>query len=324
MLTKSFAESDVLKYLEVLEGSTLANPVAWYSSRLLTKVDDEELVIADPYSHLQAIGADPTFLRRMPLSLQHGLRVHSIMRRWILCHLVDPDLSLKQRQLRMIRALEMIEICRSRMANVFFGGHAEAQSSILDPSLASFVERAVMSAVVAPESRLFASAWAGVAVRRGATFPDNLAVLVQSQLVVTDATATLDLAWLQERLVEIATQVDSLSDGISINYNKRRWIYNCVRNALAIRPSQVAPPGDTLAQMEKRLAAWGNWGIRILRDVASGEGTKLTKSVKPFCRLVAQHQEKIRRDKLTRDHVSKGMKLEQQSRLQREREVAKA
>ena len=151
MLTKSFAESDLLKYLEVLEGSTLANPVAWYSSRLLTKVDDEELVIADPYSHLQAIGADPTFLRRMPLSLQHGLRVHSIMRRWILCHLVDPDLSLKQRQLRMIRALQMIEICRSRMANVFFGGHAEAQSSILDPSLASFVERAVMSAVVAPE-----------------------------------------------------------------------------------------------------------------------------------------------------------------------------
>jgi antitoxin (DNA-binding transcriptional repressor) of toxin-antitoxin stability system len=315
----------VLKYLEFLEGSTLMNPTAWYPSRQLGKVDDEDLIIADPYSHLQAVGADPAFLRHLPASLQHGLRAHFVLRRWILCHIVDPDLSLFQRQFRMVRALEIVELCRSRMANVVFGGQAEVQSRIVDPSLASFVERAVTSAIVSPESRLFSSAWHGVGITRKASAPDTLSAIVQSDLIATEATATLDLAWLQERLVEIATQVDSFTEGVSINFDKRRWLFNTVRNALAITPSQQASSfvGDPLAQMEKQLVGLGTWGVRILRDVASGEGTKLTKAAKPFHRLVAQQQEKSRRDKQTKDYVSKGLKIEQQGRMQREKDAAK-
>lgn len=261
----------------------------------------------------------------MPISLRNVLSAHSTLRRWVLAHLVDPDLSLRQRQLRMLKAVEMLETCRSRMSNVFFGGEAEAQSSMLDPSLASFVERAITSAIVSPESRLFASAWSSVASARGISSPDTLAALLQPNLLMTDATATLDIAWLNERLVEITTQVDSLSEGISINFSKRRWIFNTVRNALAIRPSQPPASDDILQQMERRLGGgWGNWGQRILRDVASGEGTKVTKSIKPFARLVVQQQDKVRRDKATRDLVSKGQKLEQQGRLQREKEVARA
>lgn len=315
-----------MRYLDILESSSLADPAAWYSTRQLAKTDDDDVVIADPYSHLLALGAEPAAFRGMPFSLQHGLKVHATIRRWILCHLVDPDLSLHQRQARMTKALEMIEVSRSRMSNVFFGGQVEANGSILEPSLASFVERATTSAIVSPESRLFASAWAGVAAARQASAPDTLAALVKPTPIMTDASATLDLAWLNERLVEIATQVDSLAEGISINFEKRRWIFNCIQNALAIRPSQsgVAAGSDSLAQIERRLAGWGNWGVRVLRDVASGEGNKVTKAVRPFRRLVDQQQDKIRRDRQTRDHVSKGQKAEQLGRLQREKEVARA
>ncbi|KAL8284099.1 hypothetical protein RQP46_004848 [Phenoliferia psychrophenolica] len=324
-LTREVTEHDILRYLNVLESSTLADPAAWYSSRQLAKTDDDDVVIADPYSHLLALGAEPAPFRGMPYSLQYGLKVHATIRRWILCHLVDPDLTLQQRQVRMSKALEMIEVSRSRMSNVFFGGQVETLGSILEPSLASFVERATTSAVVSPESRLFASAWAGVAATRQAPAPDTLAALIRPSPILTDATATLDLAWLNERLVEIATQVDSLAEGISINFDKRRWIFNCVRNALAIRPSQPqVSRSDPLAQMERRLTGWGNWGFRVLRDVASGEGNKVTKSVRPFRRLVDQQQDKIRRDRQTRDHVSKGQKAEQLGRLQREKEVARA
>ena len=210
------------------------------------------------------------------------------------------------------------------MSNVWFGGASEALSSVHDPSLASFVERAVASAVVSPESRQFASAWSSVAKSQGASSPESLIALLHSKLVVTDATATLDVAWLNERLVEIATQVDSLSEGISINFSKRRWMFNTVRNALAISQPSSELSGDVLQQLERRLEGWGSWSQRVLRDVASGEGTKVTKSVKPFSRLVVQQQEKVRRDKASRELVSKGQKLEQQGRLQREKEVAKA
>ncbi|ORY40010.1 hypothetical protein BCR35DRAFT_336519 [Leucosporidium creatinivorum] len=323
-VTRDLTDQDLLRYIEVLETSTLSDPAAWYPTRSPPRTDEEDLVIADTYSHTSNLANDTTLARRMPISLQNVLSAHSTLRRWLLAHLVDPDLNLRQRQARMLKAVEMLEVCRSRMSNVFFGGEAEAQSSMLDPSLASFVERAITSAVVSPESRLFASAWSSVASSRGIASPDSLAVLLQPNLLMTDATATLDIAWLNERLVEIATQVDSLSEGISINFSKRRWIYNTIRNALAIRPSQPDASDDVLQQMERRLSGWGNWGQRILRDVASGEGTKATKSIKPFSCLVSQQQEKARRDKATRDLVSKGQKLEQQGRLQREKEVAKA
>lgn len=304
--------------------STLANPIALYSSRQLAKVDEDEIIIADPYSHLRGIGADPTFLQKMPSSLQHGLRVHNTLRKWILSHLVEPDLVPSQRKVRMGKTLDMIQICRSRMGDVLFGGVAEAQSRVTDPSLASFVERAVISAVVAPESRLFATAWHGVSIARGCLSYDSLVALVKPELILTDRTATLDLAWLNERLVEISTQLDNFTDGISINFDKRRWLYNCVKNALAIRPASAKSSADTLQRMEKRLLGWGNWTIRTLREASNAEGSKTVKVAKPFSRLVAQQQDKIRRDKQIRDIVVKGLKLKEQGRAQREKEIAKA
>lgn len=304
--------------------STLANSIALYSSRQLAKVDDEDIIIADPYSHLRGIGADPIFLQKMPSSLQHGLRVHTIIRKWILAHLVEPDILLSQRKLRMVKTLDMIQICRSRMGNVLFGGVAEAQTRVTDATLASFVERAVISAVVAPESRLFAAAWNGVSTARGCLSCDSLIALVKTDLILTDRTATLDLAWLNERLVEISTQLDNFTDGISINFDKRRWLYNCVKNALAIRPASAKSSADSLRKMETKLLGWGNWTIRTLREASNAEGSKIIKAVKPFSRLVAQQQEKIRRDKQIRELVVKGLKIKEQGRAQREKEVAKA
>ncbi|KAM0756568.1 hypothetical protein T439DRAFT_309052 [Meredithblackwellia eburnea MCA 4105] len=325
LAAKDVCEHDLVRYLNVLESSLLADPSAWYSTRHVVKTDDEDLIITDPYSQILAMGSDLTVLKAMPLSLQHTVRVHTLLRRWVLGHLVDPELPLARRQTRMIKAIEMIEISRSRVSNVFFGGQAEALTSIREASLASFVERAVTAAVVAPESRLFASAWSGVASTRKVPLPDSLASLVKPDPLITDATTTLDLAWLNERLVEITTQVDSLSEGISINFDKRYWMFNCIRNAVEVYPTSVADGGRVaLLQIEQRLTGWGNWSFRVLRDVALGEGTKLTKSVKPFKKLVDQQQEKSRRDRHLREAVSKGLKLEQLGRIQREKEVARA
>ena len=302
-------EQDLISYAELLEGSSATNPVAWYSSRALSKnVDDEDVVIQDPYSHLNALGPDTTFLLSLPHSLREGLKAHQTLRRWILAHLVDPDLTLSKRQARMEKAIAMVETCRARMSNVVLDGKAEAQKSAVDPSLASFVERVVISAVVAPESRLFASAWQGVAFARRVINPDSLAALIKKDLVLTDATSTLDLAWLNERLLEIVTQVEG---GTSVNFDKRRALFTIVSSALAIRPAQTGSSEQYLEVIEKRLAGgWGTWGMRLLRDVASGEGTKATKSVRPFHKLVVLQQEKMRRDRHTREYLVKGMKLE--------------
>ena len=224
----------------------------------------------------------------------------------------------------MEKAIAMIEMCRARMSNVVIGGKSEAQKSTLEPSLASFVERVVISAVVAPESRLFASAWQGVAFARRVVIPDSLASLIKKDLILTDATSTLDLAWLNERLLEVSTQMDNFV-GTSINFDKRRMLHSMVSSAMSIRPAQTGSSDRYLEVIEKRMSGgWGTWGMRVLRDVASGEGTKSTKSVRPFHKLVVLQQEKMRRDKQTREYVAKGMKMESQSRAARDKEVAKA
>ncbi|SGY38056.1 BQ5605_C003g01950 [Microbotryum silenes-dioicae] len=323
-LTQNLSETDLLRYIEQLEIKVQADPALWYPSCSI-KTDEEELVIADSYSLLEAAQNDVAPLRHMPLSLQEVIRAHGVIRKWVLAHLVEPEISLRLRTLRMVKALEMIEISRSRMANVVFGGSVEDQVSVVDPSLAGFVERVVISAVVAPESRLFASAWQAVASTRNVVSADSLLALVRHDLVVTDSTATLDPAWLNERLVEIVSQVDSLSDGVSINFSKRRWIFNIIRNALVIRPSQPAyGSDDPLISIERKVAGWGAWSMRTLRDAASGEGSKSTRSLKPFSRLVAAQQDKVRRERTTKELVLKTQKTEQQQRAAREKEVAKA
>ncbi|SCV68009.1 BQ2448_130 [Microbotryum intermedium] len=323
-LTQNLNETDLLRYIAQLEIGVQADPALWYPSRSI-KTDEEELVIADSYSLLDAAQNDVAPLRHMPLSLHEFIRAHAVIRKWLLAHLVEPEISLRLRTARMIKALEMIEISRSRMANVFFGGSVENQSSIVDPSLAGFVERVVISAVVSPESRLFASAWQGVASARNSVAADSLMALVRHDLVMTDTTATLDPAWLNERLVEIVSQVGSLSDGVSINFSKCRWIFNIIRNALVIGPSQpLYGNDDPLVTIERKVAGWGAWSMRALRDVASGEGSKSTRSLKPFSRLVAAQQDKVRRERMTKELVLKAQKIEQQQRATREKEVAKA
>lgn len=309
----------------MLEATYLINPTSWYLNRPAGR-DDDELVITDLYTHLLSLSADPAFFIRMPASLRHCLRAHSTIRRWIIGHLVDPNIPLIHRQQRMIKAIEIVELSRSRMSNVIFGGQADVQPSIISPSLASFIERVFISAIVSPESRLFASAWQNVAASRGIVAPDSLVALVRKTLTVTDSTSTLDIAWLNERLLEVVTQVDTLSDGVPINFDKRRLVYNIVVNALAISPSHRIGNevnGD-LDAMEKRIqTGWGGWAIRMLRDVAGGEGTKVTKGVRPFNRLVHQQQEKVRRDKQAREFIVKGQKIEQQNRAQRDRESSR-
>lgn len=257
----------------------------------------------------------------MPNSLRITLQAHHIIRRWLIANITMPNISARQRQQRMLKMIEAIGVARSRMSNVIYGGQTEPLSIMTDPSLASFVERVLASAIVAPESRYFSASWQAVAAGRQKS-TDTLVGLLRTDMPLTDATATLDIAWLNERLLEIATQVDSLYDEFLINFSKRRWMFNTVRNASDIRPSQSnAGSSDILAQMEKQVTQGSSWSPR---DVASLENTKASKSVKPFGRLVALQQEKTRRDRALKDVVSRGIKLEQQSRLQREREVAKA
>lgn len=322
-----FIANDLLRYSELVEMKTLSDPSALYSSRLLSKIDDDELIITDPYSHLKAIGLDSIFVKRMPLSLQFGLRIHTLLRRWVLCHLIDPTLTVGQRKHRMLKALDVVEVCRSRMSGVSLGDEPESQKKIQDPSLASFVERAVISAIVAPESRAYSSAWISVQLTRNSNNCETLAGLLQSNLFVTDRTSTLDLAWLNERLIEIGTNVENyfqVDDKFSINFEKRCWIFNCIKNVLIIQPSQpLDQVHNTIEQMERQLTTWGHWGSKTLRDVANSENRKNNRSIKPFSKLVSLQVEKMKRDKQAKEFLAKGIKLEQQSRAQREKDGAK-
>ncbi|KAM0793470.1 hypothetical protein ACM66B_000912 [Microbotryomycetes sp. NB124-2] len=317
-------DRDMQRWIDALEISSLSDPAAWYPSRQLSTKDEEDVVVADPYSHMLGLVTDSALAAHLPLSLRRVLDKHNVIRKWFLAHIVDPALSARDRQLRMLKAVEVIELCRSRMGNVAFGGQKEPVESLREPTIASFVERAVASAIVAPESRLFASSWQAVASARGVSSLDTVLPLIRREPVETAGTCTVDVAWIVERMLEIVTQVDSLSDGMAINFAKRRWICNIVKNAVALNSSDRGKVGTSWAGMESRLQEWGNWSWKTLKDAATAESAKSSRAIKPFARLVVMQQEKTKRDKSAKEQISRGQKLEQQTRLQKEKEVARA
>ncbi|KAK4055210.1 rho GTPase-activating protein [Microbotryomycetes sp. JL201] len=321
---KDITERELQRWIDALEISSLSDPAAWYSSRQLSAKDEEDVVIADPYSHMLGLVTDSALAKHLPLSLRRILGRHTLVRKWVLAHLVDPNISARDRQLRMLKALEMIEHCRSRMVNVAFGGQKEPVETLHDPTIASFVERAVVSAIIAPESRLFASSWLAVASTRGVAAIDSVLVLVRREPIATQEICTVDVAWVVERMLEIVTQVDSLSDGMAINFAKRRWICNMIKNAVELNRSQ---PNQTLASwsaLEGPVQDSSRWSWKVLKDAAAAEGAKSSRPIRPFARLVVLQQEKLKREKVAKEQILKGQKLEQQTRLQKEKEVARA
>ena len=183
------------------------------------------------YSHLQQI--EPTILiselaqeslyKLLPPAIRSLVRAHAVIRKWAIASIITPQLGLRTRQTRMELLLQTIEVCRLRMAEASNPLEITSQRSVR-----SFVETAIISAILSPESRLFSFAWLNVAAARG-TGIDSVATLLSKPVVKSIANKdrlTVDIGWLLERFLEVISVpniIDSDGDAFSlVNFDKRR------------------------------------------------------------------------------------------------------
>lgn len=221
---------------DILEVQTM-DRTGWYISKDSGSSPDEIelqtiytfLMDVEPTSLIAELSGDSLY-RLLPPGLRTLIRAFNILRKWAVCLISAPQLGLPTRQARMELFLQAIELSRVRSVDNI--DSYEDDDAIHQPCVRSFVEAILTSAIVSPESRLFARAWQNVAASRNAS-AESLASLLSDRMVPTPDTKsrlTVDPAWIIERLLDVVSLPDvvetketmSLSQ---VNFDKRRWVF---------------------------------------------------------------------------------------------------
>lgn len=209
-----------------------ADRIGWFLNRDPTSISDE-VEIQSIYTYIQDIEPSPTIselgqeslYRHLPPSVRTCIRAFTIIKRWLVSKVAAPRIGLKARQARMEILLHAIEIARRRNSEPGEGDRA----AIEKPVTRSFVEAAIVSAILSVESRMYHRAWQTLAASRGSVC-DNLASLLQKPAVkrpVSREPLTIDMGWLLERMLEMISMPDILEQESNslVNFDKRRYVY---------------------------------------------------------------------------------------------------
>ncbi|KZT36942.1 hypothetical protein SISSUDRAFT_1063257 [Sistotremastrum suecicum HHB10207 ss-3] len=255
-----------------------------------------------------------TLYKVLPPSIRSFIRAQAIISKWAIIHITAPGIG-HRRQARMELLLQAIEVCRPT-----------PDSSV--PCVRSFVEAALTSAIISPESRLFQRAWCNVAAARGCQVDSLASLLAKRVNPASHTNLTTDVGWVLERMLEVISLADTLesaTEGLGlINFSKRRHLCNLVISA----PSEMDRSDfDRLNNMYRFISGY-ELDFRILQQDALRENGQLSHSQRrmqrPFQRLVVAQQDKNKRDRYLRERLLKEKRHEQQRQNQRQHDLDRA
>lgn len=316
----------------------------WYNSGE-APTSSEVVDIEDIYKHLSSLGASPIGSNTnanmvhleslLPNGIRSVLTTHSTLTRWAIGQIASPHLGLQKREQRMEYFLRAIEVCRIRSRP-----DINNMASLHQPSVRSFVETVLTSAILSVQSRVYHKAWQNVAAQRNVGVDSLLSLTARSDvppLIRPRQKLTPDLGWVFERMLEILSMADtvppsSFTGSAMINYDKRRSLTDLVLTALGSVPQRSSTRSDQDQVDVDRLnrmhsEAKANLDSRSIRDAAYREATQQTtnrKSTRPFQTLVSAQQEKLKRDRHIRERLSKEKRIEQIRSHQRDEDLNRA
>ncbi|KAF7977931.1 hypothetical protein HWV62_1997 [Athelia sp. TMB] len=297
----------------------------------------EDIEVQTMYSHIMEVEPSSmiselshgTLYRLLPPGIRSCIRAYGILRKWLISKLVAYQIGIRARQARMEKLLRALEVARLRNADTTSSGF----SLVERPSVRSFVEAVLTSALVSVESRAHHRAWQNVAAARGVQC-ESLAILLRKPVVQISASSeplTVDMSWLLERVLEIISIPDLLAPSDTgpsvVNFEKRRHICNLITSAPNIPLSSSGSRRavdrrdfERLNNIEKEVGQI-KFDQRGIRDEAHRESMQSTatgnssarKAVRPFQKVIQMQQEKIKRDKFLRDRISKEKRNEQRT-----------
>lgn len=243
---------NVFEIIEVQAGKTTTGLFNYQMQKLSTP--DEDLIISDVFGWFATLydTNESTITReyavnRFPPAVKAIIQLYYKFKTYIVAQITDPTISQEVRVKRMKSILVLLSVSRHKMKGVDLFSSKDADSCGVSPHVPSLIETTLLNCIVSPESRLFAESWI-VAVNSFKKETELTSVerfdsfvpsddLFDPSLLKSNATLTPCIGWLSERLIEIACYVPnmSVSNTKLINFDKRRYVYNCIANILSLK-----------------------------------------------------------------------------------------
>ncbi|KAH3666714.1 hypothetical protein WICMUC_005531 [Wickerhamomyces mucosus] len=238
---KSITISDWINVFQLLEIQSFKSLSSLFKFKTQSK-DGNHLEILNVFKWLKGLyGNNPEdkIINKFPLQVKILLKLHDNLEKFFKMQIIDLHINREVRTSRMISILQILTISRLRMesVNIF---HISPTTSKISPHVPSFIETAITQAIVSPESRLYASSWvySASALRSEPIKSSNNLIDLLPNFEVDDllpeyrSGLTPCPGWFIERLLEISNLVPNMSIENSklINFDKRRFTYNCISN----------------------------------------------------------------------------------------------
>lgn len=235
---------NVFQILEVHSGNSLTSFFKFKNPNSLDTAEDD-LEILNVFTWLKTLYGDNVedkILSKFPAPLKLLFEVHDNLEKYFQSQITDTTITQEVRVTRMISLLQILTISRLRMSSVELFSDLSKDQVDFSPHVPSFIESSVTQAIVSPESRAFSSSWVSAATTLKGEYIENwdeLANLLPS-FETDDLSSSLKgpltpcIGWFTERLLEVSCYVPNMSNENSklINFDKRRFTYNCITNII--------------------------------------------------------------------------------------------
>lgn len=334
---------DYMLTFELLE-TQCTSPLGWYIHRSSSFATEEEMLISDifiAFDQVRVAGDvdDLRFKDILPKSIQTLCNLHTSIKLWAISEIASAKIDMPRRVNRIQSFLSMIVHSRKLMERFELYGSA---NGLIDKNnqgggegkavVPSFVESAIVAALVSPEARSYIRAWLEVAAERGTTLeslasllrsPTGSLVAQQNQLTAqrdsdTGITLVPSLGWLFERMLELACFVpdgimsDTGSPQRLVHFDKQRNVFDLVQSYLhtqgdLIRLEARGGSFEMLLTHCDQISTGLDW--RLVKDAAAREAivsrmsneaaliaSHMGKTPRVFYRLIQQEQDKLARE----------------------------
>lgn len=219
------AASDLLEVQLSERGLCPNKDVSASSEDVESETFHSMLMEAEMSRPLQALySGKTTFIQTLPSSVQRAIKLHEIIRDWTITKICAIGIRSRTREDRISLILRAVEICQNRGSTYTFPKSGNGANLPGSPSL---VESALLSALWGRESRIYARAWANIAVKRNASHESFQTLLQKSTHKFRNSVrSSLDCGWILEQLVQVLSLKDRLprNDHMLINFDKRRCV----------------------------------------------------------------------------------------------------
>ncbi|KAL9935547.1 hypothetical protein V8E36_005895 [Tilletia maclaganii] len=329
-------ERDLLVTAELFEMQA-SNLLGWFPARHATGgsrsgSDGHEPWSLSLYKLMEVLsqssesGESVSLLQRLPSAVRDVLAVHQLLKGWLAIHIIEIKIGLQRRQARLERMIDALWICRARMVRVRSGTQSavEPHAPFRDPTVASFVEGALVGALTTPESRLYLRAWQGVAMSRnasGETLKDLIppASSIAEYEAATEHPSIPDLSWVLQSLAEAVSRDFPETEAAAqlINFDKQRLVWNLVCSTIRSRLFVISSNVTELASLRLRSMQTtlcnAVWDPRLFKEDAAYEASSASpaslpqlkgRALRPLITLLSDEQEKGRRQRQAQEYLS--------------------